>query len=157
MTTETGTLLPFAPTETDDMESPDRRENQWTKPPVLIAMVGLFFQATSLFILVGGGLLATYLASRSRDVSVDMTNAQVVNEVQKLSMKLDSISNLVQQANSTNTTQEGTIGTLNRDVAEIKSNLADLIKTVENNEKAQRDYNFKLGNDMAGIKAGSSR
>lgn len=132
--------------ERDDL--PDRRENQWTKPSVVVALVGLLFQALSMFFLVGGGLLVFYATSQSDKVSTDMTNAQVVGAIQKLEMKIDSAVSASQQANNTNTTQEGNINTLMRDVAEANSKIADLIKTVEANEKAQRDYNFNLSRDL---------
>lgn len=127
---------------------PERRENQWAKPPVLIAIISLFFQAVSLFLFVGGAVLVAYATSKSDKVTSDMTNTQVVSAIQKLEMKIDSAVTASQQANSTNTTQEGAINTLTRDMTEIKSNLSDLTKTVEANAKAQTDYNFNLKSDL---------
>lgn len=129
-------------------ESFDRRENQWTKPAVIIALAQLFLAAVSLLIMIGGGLLVAYVTSQKDSVSSEMTNAQVAAEIQKFSLKLDAIGNMVQQANDKNTTQESAISTLTRDVTEIKSNVADIAKTVEANEKAQRDYNFNLSRDL---------
>lgn len=139
---------PFVPLETTDAMDADRRENQWTKPAVLIALIQMLLSVVSLAILIGGGLLVAYVSSQTDSVSSEMTNAQVAAEIQKLSLKLDAIGNMVQQANNTNTTQESAINTLTRDVAEMKSNVDDIAKTVEANEKAQRDYNFNLSRDL---------
>lgn len=68
-----------------------------------------------------------------------------------IASQLSSISSDVRAMVVTTTKQTQEIEALRKDQARNEQEIADLRKLVDSNEKAQRDYNFKLGNDMKEI------
>lgn len=126
----------------------DRRRSAWANPSTWFGLASLLLSFAGLclsFIMACGVLVGIYVASAVQTAKIEVVNTNLINKTNELSAKIENIS-------TSGTEQKGKIEFQDRRIEDLEDRRAEIEKMIEANEKAQRDYNFKLGNDLAEIK-----
>lgn len=108
----------------------DRRGSEWTSPRAVTSIAQLLFSGCSilvgiagLFVVVCGGLLGTYVVMQTRAASSEVSNQQLVGEVQKMSTKLDTVATDVKDLSNAKTAQAAKIEALDKALTQNETSI----------------------------------
>jgi len=121
----------------------DRREpSGWTDPRVIVATVQVFVALGNAFIaflglcvLIGGGLLGTYVVVQTRNATSEVNNQTLVGEVQKMRDTLNGVAGDIKELNRNSIAQEGKIEAQDKIAAKHEQDIGVLTLKIENIEK----------------------
>jgi len=119
-----------------DNTVPDRRSDggeNWFSPRIIltffqliVAIGALFVAVVGIFVVVFGGLIGTYVVMQTRTATSEVSNQTLVNEVQKVSAKLDAVGDDVKEIATVNTQQTGQIQGLDSKIQNLDKSMEDL-------------------------------
>lgn len=118
----------------EDSTVPENNEERWTSPRIVLTLIQLFIgflglcvSALSLMVVVGGMVLGAYLLSQKNDVTSEMSNVQLAQQIGTLSAKFDKFTD----------TQTLAAQTSAREMTEVKSDVATLRRDLDNEAKSR--------------------
>lgn len=102
----------------------ERRESErWTSPRIILTVLQLVIGAAGLFVsimgflmVVGGGIFGAYVLSQKNDVTSEMSNAQLAQQINTLSVKVDNMTTILSTSAAENAELKNTVATLRRDL-----------------------------------------
>lgn len=120
----------------------DRRQSVGTSPRNFASSVQLAFSGCSVLIAIAsfavmlfGGVFGTYVVMQTRAATTEVSNQQLVNEVQKVSTKLDSVADDVKGLSNAKTEQAAKLEALEKSQTQNETQLqivASKVGVVEN-------------------------
>lgn len=120
----------------------EERRSAWLDPRVITGVVQLAFSGCSILVAIGGlvvviagGLLGTYVLMQTRATSSEVSNQQLVSEVQKIGAKLDGVADDVKELTNSKAQQAAQITALEKAISQNDTDtkiVASKVGVVEN-------------------------
>lgn len=118
------------------------RRSAWSDPRTITAVVQLLFSGCSIFVaviglavVVLGGAVGSYVLMQTKDATSEVSNQQLVTEMQKISTKLDVVADDVKELSNAKTEQGAKIEALDKAISQNETQtsiVASKVSVAEN-------------------------